>query len=123
MRATHARNFWGLVIATVVGSSAAWPVQAAQDRTTGFFVGTIQSVEVKTRTLKVKNEKSDMTFIVATDAKIIGKARTPIALGDLKNGDQVTVDYSVDDNLVVAHAITVKELTPPQPPDDKPPPL
>src|SRR5437867_683425 len=95
-------------------------VRADTGKTTGFFMGKIASIELPTRILKVENPTSAMTFVVAEDAKIIGSGQKELKLGDLKVGDEVTVDYTEEDGLMVAHTITVKEKEVPPPPGDRP---
>src|SRR2546422_14571 len=101
---------FSVVVAVMVMSLA-----FAEEKPRGFFAGKIVSVDVPSRMLQVKSEKSEMTFAVAPDAKIIGADKRELSLGDLKAGDEVTVDYTEDDGLYVAHTITLKELVPPQP--------
>jgi len=92
----------------------------AEEKPRGFFAGKIMSVDVPTRMLHVKSEKSEMTFVVAADAKIIGVDQKELALGDLKVGNEVTVDYTEEGGAYVAHTITLKGITPP-PPQPLPP--
>src|SRR5438105_4440104 len=94
------------------------------DDTTGFFAGKIEAIDVPQRSLGVKNTTSAMLFKVAADAKIIGADKKTLALTDLKVGQEVTVDYTREDGLAVAHTITLKEIIPPPlPPEPKPAPL
>lgn len=86
--------------------------------TTGFFTGKVDEVDAEMRTLSVKSEKSTMTFVVAPDAKIIGRDLRELSLSDLEVGSEVTVDYSAEDDLLVAHTITVKPFEPPAPPGE-----
>jgi hypothetical protein len=87
----------------------------AEEGSRGFYAGKIDSLDVPSRTLRVKSEKSDMTFVVAPDARIIGADREELSLADLKAGDEVTVDYTQENGLYVANTITVKGFPPPQP--------
>jgi hypothetical protein len=75
----------------------------------GAFMGTIESVDAKARTLKVKNESSSMTFEVAKEAKIATSDKKSASLSDLKVGDEVKVEYHVAKGLNVAHQIAPKQ--------------
>jgi len=87
----------------------------AEEKPRGFFAGKVASLDLPTRMLQVKSEKSEMTFVVAPDAKIIGADKKELTLGDLKAGDEVTVDYTEDEGVYMAHTITMKGITPPPP--------
>ena len=108
-----------LIVTIIVTAFATGPFSLyncfADERPTGFFVGKIQSLDVPSRMLQVKSEKSEMTFAIAPDAKITGADNKELTLADLKAGDEVTVDYTEQDGFYVAHKITVKGSPPPQP--------
>lgn len=114
-----------IALAAAIGLNFTRPVHATEgtggDRTTGFFVGKIDDIDLKTRMLKIKNESSEMTFRVAEDAQIFGRDNKEISLSDLKTGDEVTVDYAQEDSVMVAHRITLTEKPLPPPPNgDRP---
>jgi len=123
MRAT---NSVAVVVAVAVISLAfACSLRADDGRPktgeTGSFEGAIKSIELETRALTVKSAKSEMSFPVAADAKIVGKDKKEASLGDLKVGETVRVDYAEENGLLVAHQITLKqkELLPPPSEGDK----
>ena len=113
-----------VAVAAAIGLNFTCPVQAVEgkgeDRTTGFFVGTISTIELETRTLKVKSATSKMTFVVAEDAKIVGRDSKEESLSDLKVGEEVTVDYAEENGIIVAHRITLTERLFPPPDGDRP---
>ncbi len=66
--------------------------------------GTVVSVDAVANTVVIKGKKGDVTFHVASDAKIKvgGKA---VTLGDIGMGSRVTVTYKLEHNVKVATAV------------------
>jgi hypothetical protein len=103
-------------VIAVVSSALLWacasPVVAADEapagKRSGAFMGTVESVDVKARTLKVKSDSSSMTFAVSKDAKIATGDKAEASLGDLKAGDDVKVQYETEKGVHVALHISPK---------------
>ncbi len=91
-------------------------VAVAVGRASGFFAGTIESVSAAGRSLTVRGAKSTMTFVVPETARIVGPQQEESTFADLKSGDEVTVDYTEERGLCVAHTVTLKAGIPPPPP-------
>ena len=72
--------------------------------------GTLQSLDLKARTIIVDLSANPQKFVVPTDAEIIVKDKPKAALGDLMVGDKVQVKYTDDDGVHVAHQISILGL-------------
>ena len=94
-----------LILARASASSA---VEEKADKS-GNFTGTIESLDVKVRTLQVKSQSSHMTFEVAKDAKIETQAKKEASLKDLKVADEIRIEYAVVKGVNIAQKITPKE--------------
>lgn len=93
-----------LAVLMLIASSAVAAVDAPRMATAS---GQITSIDTVAKALVVKvadprATKSDVTFILADDSKII-KDGAAVGLDDLKQGDKVTVTYRAEDgkNVVV----------------------
>ncbi|MGA2139889.1 MAG: hypothetical protein ABSH14_13610 [Verrucomicrobiia bacterium] len=86
--------------------------EAAPAPTQQLFIysGTLQSLDLKARTIIVDSSANPQKFVVPTDAEIIVKDKPKAALGDLMVGDKVQVKYTDDDGAHVAHQISILGL-------------
>jgi len=112
----------GFITAVVAFVAAAFLLssggnQAQAAASTGTYNGTITSLELKTRTLKVKSESSSMAFYVPREATIIVRQDEKAQLSDLTVGDKVRVDYAEQNGIYVAAEIELNEKEPPTPPE------
>ena len=74
------------------------------------YSGTLQSLDLKTRTIIVDSSANPQKFVVPTDAQIIVKDKPKAELGDLMVGNKVQVKYTDDDGVHVAHQISILGL-------------
>ena len=99
------------VIVIALALSCVSALSAAEEKAekSGNFTGTIESIDVKVRSLQAKSQSSHMTFEVAKDAKIETQAKKEASLKDLKVADEIRVEYTVVKGVNVAQKITPKE--------------
>ena len=71
------------------------------------YSGTLQSLDLKARTIIVDSSANPQKFVVPTDAEIIVKDKPKASLGDLMVGDKIQVKYTDDDGVHVAHQISI----------------
>ena len=74
------------------------------------YSGTLQSLDLKARTIIVDSSANPQKFVVPTDAEIIVKDKPKASLGDLMVGDKIQVKYTDDDGVHVAHQISILGL-------------
>ena len=74
------------------------------------YSGTLQSLDLKARTIIVDSSANPQKFVVPTDAQIVVKDKPKAELGDLMVGDKVQVKYTDDDGVHVAHQISILGL-------------
>ena len=74
------------------------------------YSGTLQSLDLKARTIIVDSSANPQKFVVPTDAQIVVKDKPKAALGDLMVGDKIQVKYTDDDGVHVAHQISILGL-------------
>jgi hypothetical protein len=86
------------------------------------FAGTIDKIAEATKAIevkgKVKKEDKTMAFATAADTKIT-RGKDTLAIGDLKKGMEVAVEYKKDGDKMIATAIRVAAPKAP-PKKDKP---
>jgi hypothetical protein len=103
-----------VVILVCLGATvASVPVVSAQETSAGFFCGIVLGVDAPRRILSLEEASFDaekMNFTVAADAEI-RRGTTTIALGDIRVGDPVSVEYEETASGPLAH--TVKVITKP----------
>jgi hypothetical protein len=74
------------------------------------YSGTLQSLDLKTRTIIVDSSANPQKFVVPTDAQIIVKDKPKASLGDLMVGNKLQIKYTDDDGVHVAHEISILGL-------------
>jgi hypothetical protein len=73
------------------------------------FTGLVESIDAKTGTVIVKKGETDSKTFKVGDKTRYGTADKPkgAALTDIKVGDKVTVHYTDEDGVLMAHSIGV----------------
>ena len=89
---------------------AAFTDDPAQPSKLYIYSGTLQSMDLKARTIIVESSAVSQKFIVPTDAEIIVKDKPKGELSDLMVGDGIQVKYTDDDGVHVAHQISLLGL-------------
>jgi hypothetical protein len=74
------------------------------------YSGTLQSLDLKARTIIVDSSANPQKFVVPTDAEIVVKDKPKASLGDLMVGNKIQVKYTDDDGVHVAHQISILGL-------------
>ncbi len=72
----------------------------------GMFGGIIDSVDIARKDFSVKNGMEEMTFYLSDDAKITEGKKT-LSFGDLKKGQEVTIEYTKEGNELIADMISI----------------
>lgn len=72
----------------------------------GMYGGVIENVDVAGKDFSVKNGIEEMTFYLSDNAKITEGKKT-LAFGDLKKGQEVTIEYMKEGNELIANLISV----------------
>jgi hypothetical protein len=89
---------------------AAAPVLAAPMHMQS-ITGQIRKVDATTHSLTVASvankQEQQVTFHLASDAKITRNQQN-VPVGELKDGDQVTIQYATEKGQHMAHAIALK---------------
>ena len=80
--------------------------EPAPTRQLYIYSGTLQSLDLKARTIMVDGSTGPQKFTVPTDAEIVVKGKPKGSLDDLMVGDKVQVKYTDDDGVHVAHQIS-----------------
>jgi Cu/Ag efflux protein CusF len=111
-----------------LGLWLASPLQAADepagDQKMATLNGTITQIDVAARSLTVKGLLLSKTLQIAKDAAVLTSAEPQAKLADLKTGDRVTVSYTEQGDILIAHRIEVAQPEPPasdQPAQPAPP--
>jgi len=79
-----------IALGMVVGLGLALSVMAAEKPLV--VQGTIAAIDATAKTVTVKTEKEQLSFKLASNVALVDAGK-PIALGELKVGDHVKVDY------------------------------
>jgi Cu/Ag efflux protein CusF len=87
--------------------------EPAQTQQLYIYSGTLQSLDLKARTIIVNGSPDPQKFAVPTDAEIIVKGKPKGSLDDLMVGDGIQVKYTDDDGVHVAHQISILGLNVP----------
>ncbi len=75
--------------------------------------GTITTIDVAARIIRLSGAFPIKTFKVSPDAQIVISVMPEARLNDLKTGDQINVSYHEQDGALVATHITRAEAKPP----------
>jgi hypothetical protein len=75
--------------------------------------GTIATIDVSARIIRISGTFPTKTFKVSPDVQIVISQMPEARLNDLKTGDQVDVSYHEQDGALVATHITRAEAKPP----------
>lgn len=108
MNANYGRFLGVSVVAAIVLSiplSARCEDAGATDKTKGSYVGKVDNIDLKARTIRIKADFSEMTFEVPKDARIATRDKDSAVLGDLSEGIEVRVDYTTEDGVRLAQKI------------------
>jgi len=85
---------------------AATPAPAAQPTKLEKFSGTVEKVDSANKEVSLKQGKEEMTFFLGEKAKIM-EGKKELSLNDLKQGMNVSVEYTKEGTKLVAESITV----------------
>src|SRR6478609_10360783 len=69
------------------------------------FVGTIQALDARTRTVKARSFMTEKKFALADDCRIVVANKPDASLRDLRIGDQVEFSYENADGVLIANRI------------------
>ena len=79
------------------------PAKPAKPAKAEKFSGTVDKVDEAAKTIVVKGKKGDMTF--AVDTAKITKGGKEMAIGDLKSGMSVSIEYKKEGDKMVASSV------------------
>ena len=80
------------------------PAKPAKPAKAEKFSGTVDKVDEAAKTVVVKSKKGDKTVVIDAAAKIT-KGGKEMPLADLKSGMNVTIEYKMDGDKMVANSI------------------
>jgi Cu/Ag efflux protein CusF len=93
----------------VLSVHAASQSDADNPNTERRFSGTIQSIDRSTQTITIKNNELSRTFTLGANASVSLRDNPNARLSDLKNGDEVSVQYSERDGRLAAVRVSQPE--------------
>jgi hypothetical protein len=75
------------------------------------FTGLIESINTKANTVVVKHKEDTKTFSISDATKYSTEDKKDAALADFQVGEKVTVHYTEEAGVLVAHKITTPKKT------------
>jgi len=95
--------------AVIQGALKAFPAARPTIPIMGMYGGVIERVDLAGKDFSVKNGTEEMTFYLSDHAKIT-EGKKMLAFGDLKKGQEVTIEYMKEGDELVADVISVNVL-------------
>jgi hypothetical protein len=110
--AALALSFTGVIQAadTSTPSNAAAPAPAPKPKRQQ-YTGTVTAIDAKAGSLIVKKGEESKTFKIGEKTKYstMEKPKGTAAVADVKVGDKITVHYTDEDGVLVAHSVGVPQ--------------
>jgi hypothetical protein len=110
--AALALSFTGLVHAQGMATNAPAPTMAPAPKPQRHqFTGDVTSIDAKAGTLIVKKGTESKTFKIGEKTKYstVEKPKGTAAVTDVKVGDKITVHYTEEGGVLIAHSIGVPQ--------------
>jgi Cu/Ag efflux protein CusF len=109
LRAVTALSFAAVALAFAAPVRGQEPAAKPEKPKRHVFTGLIQSVDATAGTVIVNKDKESKTFKVGEKTKYSTTDKKDAALADLKVGEKVTVAYTEEGGVLMAHKIAPPE--------------